>query len=468
MSPAAKGQTLIDQRCSFVIRAFVQPIFRRPSAHGASRRRKRPAILYPRLFRRILLPDIGKANFVSGGAAGDCSMIYKIGNADDGRFFDAKIEIDGSAVILHSRGGATGGRPARNPGYEEALITIIRRLRAHDQVTVPAIDRVLLDSIRARSRSAEERVLVTAADIAGVDDMEVVALIRKRAKAWGQHPGVTGGNSTKQLRIETRDRSRHSIRATLRLRNWVSQDDHGEATSIPQQRLASEVQRRVTSRQIDNAVARLLAGEEAPNFWPSRDYDVVANDGARLAPKKVFALALGEALGTEIFPIHFSAGWGQPCFELIQAAGYRIIAKDALIATPEEVNAEFNSVPPSNEDRTYIEGDRRMGAHLRVERRRDSRAARDKRVQMIQDHGRLLCERCEEDYIEQFGADVAAGCFEIHHTIPLASLDEARETRIGELRCLCATCHRATHREMSLIPNEQARPQVSPQIGLPQ
>lgn len=394
-------------------------------------------------------------------------MIYKIGNADDQRFFDAKIEIDGSAVILHSRGGATGGRPARNPGYEEALITIIRRLRAHDQVTGPAIDRVLLDSIRARSRPADERVLVTAADIAGLGDREVVALIRRRAKAWGQQPGVTGGNSTKQLRIETRGRSRHSIRATLRLRYWVSEDDQSEATSIPLQRLASEVQRRVTSRQIDNAVARLLAGEEAPNFWPSRDYDVVTAAGARLAPKKVFALALEEALDTEIFPIHFSAGWGQPCFELIQAAGYRIIAKDASITTPEEVDAELSSVPPSDEDRTYIEGDRRMAAHLRVERRRDSRAARDKRVQMIRDHGRLFCERCEGDYIEEFGADVANGCFEIHHTIPLGSLDEARETRIGELQCLCATCHRATHREMSLNKKEHARSHRALQIELP-
>jgi 5-methylcytosine-specific restriction protein A len=392
-------------------------------------------------------------------------MIYKIGNAEDGRFFDAKIEIDGSAVILHSRGGATGGRAARNPGYEAALTTIVRRLRAHDKVTGPAIDRVLLDSMRVRSRPAEERILVTAAEIAELGDGEVVALIRRRAKAWGQQPGVTGGNSTKQLRIETRGRSHHSIRATLRLRNWVSQDGQGEANSIPLERLASEVQRRVTSRQIDNAVARLLAGEDAPNFWSSRDYDVVTTDGARLAPKKVFALALGEALGTEILPVHFSAGWGQPCFELIQAAGYRIVAKDALIATPEEVNAELDSVPPSDEDRTYIEGDKRMGAHLRVERRRDSRAARDKRVQMIQDHGRLLCERCEDDYVEQFGADVAAGCFEIHHSIPLASLDEARETRIGELRCLCATCHRATHREMSLNKNRHARSDMAPQFG---
>lgn len=36
-------------------------------------------------------------------------QLYKI--ASGKRLFDARIELDDSAVILHSRGGATGARP---------------------------------------------------------------------------------------------------------------------------------------------------------------------------------------------------------------------------------------------------------------------------------------------------------------------------------------------------------------------
>ena len=49
------------------------------------------------------------------------------------------------------------------------------------------------------------------------------------------------------------------------------------------------------------AVSRLVSGEDASNFSASTDYDVLLEDGTRLAPKKVFGLALEDALGIEEF-----------------------------------------------------------------------------------------------------------------------------------------------------------------------
>jgi hypothetical protein len=376
-------------------------------------------------------------------------MIYRIRNRTSDSYYDAGIEVEGSSIILHSRGGGTAGRPARNPDYEQALITIIRRLRTDERVTGPTIKRVLLDSEPARERPVADRILISAPEIDTVSDDKLVTLVRKRARVWGQQPGTTGGNSTKQLRIETRKRSHHSILATLQLRKWLPRDDANKARPAGIERLPRAVQRQVTNEHIDHAIARLVAGDDTPNFPDSVFYDVVTPEGIRLPPKKVFGFALEEALGIEAFPGHFSAGWDEPSFELIQAAGYRIVSKDVQIVPETEVNSEFSTLPATIEDRIYIEGDKRMASHLRSERRRDARAGRDKRAQVIRIHGRLICERCGEDYINRFGREVASGCFEIHHTVPLSSLHEACETCLADLQCLCATCHRATHREMA-------------------
>lgn len=77
------------------------------------------------------------------------ATIYKIGDKNDDPFFDAAIELSENAVILHSRGGATGNSPARNTQYNEALSVIIGRLRNSDNT---AITRILLDSSQALAK----------------------------------------------------------------------------------------------------------------------------------------------------------------------------------------------------------------------------------------------------------------------------------------------------------------------------
>lgn len=233
-------------------------------------------------------------------------MIYRISDFGSREYLDAKIEIDGSDVLLHSRGGATGGRPPRNVDYEKALMAIVRRLHADDH----RIDAVFLDSTIAREKPEDLRLLANAKEINGMSDEAAVALIRMRASRWGQKLGTRGGNSTKALRIRVQDLDKSNLQAALALKKW----DNARAGNLSLKPLAAEEQRRVNSDNVKSAVTRLLNGEDAPNFSDSTDYDVVASDGTLLAPKKVFGLALEEALGIEAYPKHFSADGTSPVF----------------------------------------------------------------------------------------------------------------------------------------------------------
>jgi hypothetical protein len=117
----------------------------------------------------------------------------------DGSVIPATIELGDGSVTLHSRGGATGGRPERNPGYSAAFDAIIDRLRPQERL----ISRVLLDSRRARA-SGDDVVLVVASDFARYPLEEVKLRIRRSARDYGRAADAAPnqGNSTKRLRFE--------------------------------------------------------------------------------------------------------------------------------------------------------------------------------------------------------------------------------------------------------------------------
>jgi hypothetical protein len=374
-------------------------------------------------------------------------MSHRIGNA--GELFDARIDIDGPSLILHSRGGPTGGRAPRNTGYERALATICERLTRGD---LP-VDRVLIDSAPARRLPEVDRVLLDRSEIVGMSAEELVSEIRRRTLRFGQPEGVKGGNSTKQIRFEF-DASGGAIVKVLQLQEW--DEEAGATAGGPAKvaRLSAEQLSRVTSLDIRQAIDRLLAGENAGNFEDSRDYDVLVGDGVRLAPKKIFGLAIEAALGIEAFPGHFSAGWGQPCFEKLLDAGYQIVEKEGSPSQRSEWPEDAgNDALKDSEERTWAEGDARIVAHLKSERRRDHAAAAAKRRAVrAANGGYLACENpsCSTDWYSVFPVAIAESVFEIHHTIPLAEMKEGHRTVLGDLLCLCASCHRAAHRSMTI------------------
>lgn len=348
-------------------------------------------------------------------------------------------------VLLHSRGGATGGRPARNTEYEKALLTIIRRLRAQDTDTNSTIGRVLLDSTVARHSSKVDRTLATSDELTGLPDEDVAKLIRQRAKRWGQKLNSKGGNSTKALRFEIPGRSLSSIRTTLKLMKWSVE----EASPTIIERLPSDQLRKVARDHIRRSIERILAGEDVPNFSESTDYDVLLPDGTRLAPKKVFGLALEEALGMEAFPQHFSSGFSQPCFEIIQAAGFHIVGKPSESLSSEAMQQAQRDIPLDDGDISAIEGNPKIVVH--IQRERASGLSRQKKAAFVREHGELFCERCGFRPVSTYGPYVGDSCIEVHHAlIQVKDMLPGHETKLEDLQCLCANCHRVTHREMAL------------------
>jgi 5-methylcytosine-specific restriction protein A len=219
------------------------------------------------------------------------------------------------------------------------------------------------------------------------------------------------------------------------------------------ERIPAEQLRKVTSEHIHRAVDKLLAGGDAPNFAASREYDAFTDDGVPLPPKKVFGLALEEALGIDAYPGHFSSGWGQVCFELLEKAGLWIAPKSGAAPRPKaeaaQVERELKEFIPTDEERSWIEGNPRIISHLK--RERQPGLARQKRVEFIAQHGRLFCEQCKLDPVEVYGAEAGPACIEVHHhRVHVSKMQADHISTTEDVKCLCASCHRVLHRKLAL------------------
>jgi hypothetical protein len=189
-----------------------------------------------------------------------------------------------------------------------------------------------------------------------------------------------------------------------------------------------------------DAAQRLAGGFTGHRFGRSTDYDLLFN-GERLPPKAVFGLAATEALGFPVRPENFSAGESMPCFRILRAAGYEIVEKGDLGHGP--------PILLTDEDRAWAEGRQELVTHLKRERASGLAAA--KRSQFRSRKGRLYCERCEMDPVEVFGSAVGEACIEVHHEAThVGDMDDGHQTRLDDLQCLCANCHRVRHRELKL------------------
>lgn len=216
------------------------------------------------------------------------------------------------------------------------------------------------------------------------------------------------------------------------LREQHSWPEHRHA-----QRFLSETFRSITPEHLLRAAERLVDGFANHAFGPSRKFDLLFNDYS-LAPKAVFGVAASEALGFPVGPENFSGGEDTTCFRILRKHGYAIVEKgQAEILHRALVN---------DEDRTWSEGKLKLVAHLR--RERGTGLASAKREQFRARHGRLFCERCSMDPAEAYG-DAGEACIEIHHReMRVADMSEMHRTTLDDLQCLCANCHRVTHREL--------------------
>ena len=333
-------------------------------------------------------------------------------------------------LIVHSRSGSS--LSGRNTDYKPAVVAILDRLEsAGIQVSIH------LDSRPVQSLPLASRKLAAPGQLRGSGDEKFAELIRrmnaKRASngAWSRILLTAPGASA----------------ATLRSALGIARSEGG--TGI--ERLSTAQLRRVESDHIHAAVLQLASGGDAPNFADSRDYDLVTPGGLRFAPKKVFGLALEAALGIEVFPGHFSAGWSQPSFELLQAAGYQIIDKDVPLPGEGPPKPGTPQVPAADDDRRWAEGNPKRVAHVR--RERAAGLAREKKAAVLAATGKLACEDCHFEPGAVYGPAFFDAGLEVHHTQPLAQVPAGHKTSLADLKLLCATCHRIEHRRLALANN---------------
>ena len=348
----------------------------------------------------------------------------------NGQQLDAAISLEPGAIILESRGGT--GAFARNSQYSAALETILARLLGPSS----NLKRVLLasrDAIKSFPDAAN-RVLAEGSELVALGPAGAASAIRARMRDFGKPPGRHAGNSTKRLRFEF---GPGKLVQQMKLRRVVKAS----------KRLSNSHQRKVSSSDIHAAVLALAQGRDAHNFANSRDYDLVTPGGLRFPPKKVFGLALERALGIEAFPTHFSAGWSQPSFELLEAAGYTIVPKGEPVAGDKAAAPGSPPLPSDDDDRRWVEGHPKRVAHLR--RERAPGLARDKKAAVLRATGKLACEECGFEPAERHGPAFLDAGLDVHHKVPLAKLPPGTKTALADLALLCATCHRIEHRKIA-------------------
>lgn len=366
-------------------------------------------------------------------------------NTDDVGVLEARVTIEGGCVVLHSRSGrprgAADGNRGRNPDYVAAFDTIFERLA----LVSGAITQVLLDSSVAHKVPEDQRVLAVGEDFMGSLD-ETKMQIRTRMRAFGRaaHLPANEGNQNKKIRIDTK-------LSEVDLVNLLQASVPAPNSAV--KLLAASELRKVGPQHILKALTRLDAEDSAVNFYPSQDYDVMTSDGKKYSPMHVFGFALEAALGIDAGPSHFQAGWGTPCFDILEGYGLWITSKTGKKKRPAPTYIEpqngKSKLIPTDEERTWIEGNPKIVFHLSKERQPG--LAAKKRAQFIKDHGKLLCERCKLNPIEAYGEEAGAACIEVHHhRTHVAVMAAEHETSLDDLKCLCANCHRVLHRALTL------------------
>jgi 5-methylcytosine-specific restriction protein A len=346
---------------------------------------------------------------------------------------DANLDVTDGEIILHSRSGA--GSSARNRDYKAAFVTMIGRLGL-----VGLRPDIFLDSAPVQSQPLAQRQVWRSGEFMSADEM--FAEVVRRMKAF---PGSVSRGAWRRLLFKLPGVPDYAIASVIAGTN-------PRAARLPNRELE-----RVNSQHLARAVAKVRAGMFLGSFSAASDYRVVLDDGTDLAPKAVFAWALADAL--KIFPIpdHFSGGEDAPATRIMREAGYSIelfTAKAHSIArplpSPEQVQAALAEVPLADDDRTWVEGDVRRANHL--QRERAPGLAAKKRADFIARHGKLYCERCGCDPVEQYASPHAAACIEVHHSaVMVAEMQPGHQTQLDDLQCLCANCHRLVHREMKAV-----------------
>lgn len=357
-------------------------------------------------------------------------MAYQL-QSNDGSLLDAHFDVDGNTIVFHSRGGSKQ-KNGSNLDYRPALEMLLQRL---SQGGAP-VEKAWLDSAVVQSVPVKERIILDGADT-GMPHKEQVGRMAARMQAMGRKPTAKSphGNFTKRIRLQV---SAPAVTAALleTIKAVRVQKDTRSLERLPVPELE-----KVTAEHLWRAVQKLSNGYFGHAFKGSRDFDVLLPNGLRLAPKAVFGVAATEALGFEVKPKHFTGGVDAYCFRALHDAGYLVVPKDA------QTGQDAPPDPPPA-DREWYEGSPKLRTHLGRERATGLREA--KKAEFRRRHGGLLfCEKCGMDPVKTYGSVNGEACIEVHHAkVQVADMLEKHVSKLEDLQCLCANCHRVEHRLM--------------------
>ena len=349
----------------------------------------------------------------------------------NGAQLNARIDVEDDHIVLHSHSGnkVTGS----NPDYRLALPLIIERLRNN------SIDFVsYLDSEAARRARPDmlDRVLLTSVELDPDNDKAAMQIIRKSNEGSKSH------GAWRRLLFLAEGFPEHALIDAVtgcgKILPPISTGDY------------AKVQR----AHIKAAIEEIRQGRERANrFAEGRDYCLIVGDGGEpLPPKKVFGLALANALNRPISPEHFSSG--DRIFKILRDRGFEVVER-VKTSHLEEEPAQFERddiepLLPSDEELVALEGSKKLRLHFKTER---SGALPKRYKQKFKDqNGKLICFRCAKDYIAEYGAEMADACFDVHHIEMVSEREESSITGMDDLQLLCSNCHRVTHREMRAGP----------------
>ncbi|MBO4258045.1 HNH endonuclease [Streptomyces griseorubiginosus] len=124
--------------------------------------------------------------------------------------------------------------------------------------------------------------------------------------------------------------------------------------------------------------------------------------------------------------------------EMLQAAR----AIEAGIASGELYKIPVQPDEIDDTGASAIEG--RLLVRWALARERDPKL-RALKIKQVRSRGRALrCDVCDFDFSHTYG-DLGEGYIEVHHVTPLF-ISGPRETKLDDLACVCANCHRMCHR----------------------
>ncbi|MFE9772954.1 HNH endonuclease [Streptomyces sp. NPDC005931] len=140
---------------------------------------------------------------------------------------------------------------------------------------------------------------------------------------------------------------------------------------------------------------------------------------------------------------------GKPTLLMIKAFTEREIEMvQAAQAIEEGIGSgELHLLPPQPEEldetgATAVEG--RLLVRRALVRERDPKL-RGRKIAEVEERGLpLRCEVCQFDFASTYG-ETGVGYIEVHHVTPL-HVSGIGETKLDDLTCVCANCHRMCHR----------------------